>query len=100
MPESVDSPAPESTSTSPSATRAASASSGAPGIRSGAVSTAVTGPWSPTNASARRELLVEPLEHRRVDPRQPLGREGALEEAADAARPGPARADPHRAHSG
>src|SRR5919112_1446981 len=97
MPESVDRPAPDSTTTSPSATSPARASS-EPGsavagstVTGSAVGTAVTPPWCPCPAtraatSGGGDLAVEPA--------QPLGREGALEEAADAAGAVPGGADP------
>src|SRR5215218_6862227 len=98
MPESVDRPAPERTTTSPSATRSASASMPGPAT---AVGTAVTGPSSlaivaRAAGSAGGQLGVQPLEDLVVHAAQALGRERALEEAADAAGPVPGRPDPHR----
>src|SRR3712207_1532326 len=101
MPESVDRPAPESTTTSPSATSAARSSRvpGSAAAGSTAVGTAVTPPWSPSPAtraatSGGGDLAVEPAQELLVHPAQPLGREGALEEAADAAGAVPGGADP------
>src|SRR5688572_648426 len=99
MPESVDSPAPERTTTSPPATRSASASrswtsAGCP--RAGA---AVTGPSSPTTAGPAAgsggEFLLQPLQHGQVHPAQPARGEGSLEEAADTARAVPDSAHAH-----
>src|ERR687893_744735 len=91
MPESVDSPAPESTTAFPSPTRPARASRvpGSAAAGSTAVGTAVTPPWSPSSStraggSGGGDLAVEAAQQVLVDPAQPLGREGALEEAADA----------------
>src|SRR5688572_16997359 len=92
MPESVDSPAPVSTTTSPSRTSPASASR-VPGSAavawSTAVGTAVTSPWCPApstraGSSGSGDLAVQPAEQLLVGPAQPLGREGPLEEATDA----------------
>src|SRR3712207_1246974 len=102
MPESVDSPAPESTTVSPSATRPARASRvpGSAAAGSTAVGTAVTPPWSPSSSSRAAgsgggDLAVQPAQQVVVHAAQPLGRERALEEAADAAGavPGGAHAD-------
>src|SRR3954447_10871134 len=95
MPDSVDSPAPESTTAPPADSR--SVSSSTPSTVAGA---AVTGPSSPRigvrarTGSADRDLAVQPLEQRIVDAGQALGREGALEEPADAPGTGPLAADP------
>src|SRR3712207_4369779 len=102
MPESVDRPAPVSTTTSPSATSPVRSSSvpGSAAAGSTAVGTAVTPPRSPSPAtravtSGGGDLAVEPAQQLLVDPAQPLRRERALEEAADAAGavPGGARPD-------
>src|SRR5918994_5760267 len=106
MPESVDSPAPESTTTSPSATSPARASSvwssrvpGSAAAGSAAVGTAVTPPWSPASStraagSGGGDLAVQPAQEVLVHPAQALGRERALEEAADAAGAVPGGAHP------
>src|SRR5919107_3339158 len=101
MPESVDRPAPESTTTSPSATSAARSSRvpGSAAAGSTAVGTAVTPPWSPSPAtraatSGGSDLAVEPPQQLLVHPAQTLGREGALEEAADATGAVPGGAHP------
>src|SRR4028118_2104593 len=100
MPESVDRPAPVSTTTSPSATSPAR-SSRVPGPAAGrsttawsAVGTAVTPPWSPSSStraarSGVSDLAVQPAQQLLVHPAQAPGREGPLEEAADAAGAGP-----------
>src|SRR5919206_3989718 len=107
MPESVDRPAPESTTTSPSATSAARSSRvpGSAAAGSTAVGTAVTAPWSPSPAtraatSGGSDLPVEAAQQLLVHAAQPLGREGALEEAADATGPVPGGADPHGGQPG
>src|SRR3712207_8346007 len=93
MPESVDSPAPERTTASPSARRSVRASRPvAAGSRAEAGAT-LTPPWcraigrrAASCPSAPGDLPLERLEHPAVDPDQSPGREPALEEAADAAR--------------
>src|SRR5215212_3473264 len=100
MPDSVDSPAPDRTTTSPSATSSASVSRDSASERGGAVGAAVTGPWSlrigqRAARSARGEFAVQPPEHLVVHAAQALRREGALEEAADAGRSGPGGAGAH-----
>src|SRR3954452_5848117 len=97
MPESVDRPAPERTSASPSTSRSASAET--PSTVRGA---AVTGPWSLpgggcARASAGRDRALQPFQQGLVDPAEPLGRERALEEATDAACPGPGGPGAHAA---
>src|SRR3954453_12827446 len=100
MPESVDSPAPDRTTTSPSATRSARASRACAGVApspvlSRAVGAAVTSPWSPDDgrrAGSSGQLAIEAGEQLAVDPAQPLRRKGALEEPADPARALPSRA--------
>src|ERR671917_2246118 len=102
MPESVDRPAPVSTTTSPSATSPARSSrvpGSAAAAGSTAVGTAVTPPWSPSPAtraatSGGSDLAVEPPQQLLVHPAQTLGREGALEEAADATGAVPGGAHP------
>src|SRR5918998_3508448 len=101
MPESVDNPAPESTTAFPSPTRPARASRvpGSAAAGSTAVGTAVTPPWSPSPAtraatSGGSDLAVEPPQQLLVHPAQTLGREGALEEAADATGAVPGGAHP------
>src|SRR4051795_3117845 len=101
MPESVDRPAPESTTTSPSATSPARSSRvpGSAAAGSTAGGAAVTPPWAPSPAtgaaaSGGGDLAVEPAEQLVVHPAQPLRREGALEEAADAAGAVPGGAHP------
>src|SRR3712207_9478452 len=101
MPESVDRPAPDSTTTSPSATSAAR-SSRVPGTTVAgwtAVGTAVTPPWSPSPAtraatSGGSDLAVEPAQQLLVHPAQSRGREGAPAEAADAAGAAPGGTHP------
>src|SRR3954468_5132819 len=98
MPESVERPAPERTTTSPSATRSASASRDPARCSTGGA--AVTAPWSqPIRDRAGRsggaEFAVEPAEDLAVHALEALRREGALEEAADAARAVPGGAHPH-----
>src|SRR3954454_8237485 len=98
IPESVDSPAPESTTTSPSPTssaRASRRSAGAAPVASGAVGAAVTVPWSlvvGARAGAAVQLALQPTQQVPMDPLQALRGEGALEEAADAAGAVPRRA--------
>src|SRR6476661_1280738 len=90
MPESVDSPAPERTTTSPSATRSVSSSSGvAASCSMGAAVTRTSSPRTGDRAASSGEFALEPLQQLVVDPAQPLGREGAFEESADAAGPVP-----------
>src|SRR3954454_22980133 len=92
MPESVHRPAPESTTTSPSATSPARSSRvpGSAAAGSTAGGAAGTPPWCPsppprTATSGGGAPASEPAEQLVVHPAQPLRREGALEEAADAA---------------
>src|ERR671917_1580333 len=108
MPESVDRPAPVSTTTSPSATSPARPSrvpGSAAAAGSTAVGTAVTPPWSPSPStraagSGGRDLAVQPAEQLLVHPAQAPGREGPLEEAADAAGTVPGGAHPDRGEPG
>src|SRR3954466_6524255 len=98
MPESVESPAPERTTTSPSATRSASASTDP--VRGSAVGAAVTGPWSlrivaRAARSPRGEFSLEPVEDLAVHPAEALGREDALEETAAATPAVPGRPHVH-----
>src|SRR3954454_15899689 len=97
MRDSVDRPAPESTTTSPSATSRASAErwSAPIGTVVGADVTRPSSPGSRRRAATSGELAVEPGQHLPVHPRQPLRREGALEEAADPAGALPGGPDPH-----
>src|SRR4051812_16081032 len=108
MPESVDRPAPDSTTASPSASSRSSSSTAAvlPVVRAtSAVGAAGTGSWSlvprPRAAGGRMggsaggDRRVEPLQHLLVHPPEALGGEGALEEPAHPAGALPARADPH-----
>src|SRR3712207_846582 len=108
MPESVDRPAPDRTRTSPSATRSASSSRPGTAVRGGSTAgrAALTGPWSPATATCAAtsddggQLPLEPAEQVVVDPAQALGREGPLEEAADAPGAVPGGAHPHGAAVG
>src|SRR4051794_32422691 len=114
MPESVDRPAPERTRAPPSVSRSASVAT-----PSTVVGTAVTGPsslpgatgavpvagrgWRRLSASSPRsagedasssgpgDRSLEAVQERLVDPGHALRREGAFEEAADAAGAGPRR---------
>src|SRR4051794_15996912 len=67
MPESVDSPAPERTSTSLSESRSASASRAGSPVPGATVSRALTDPWCPLRAGRRRHGSAE-----RPPPRSPV----------------------------
>src|SRR5947208_2039433 len=81
MPESVDRPAPERTSTSPSATRSARASNAGSAVPVGAVSRALTPPSSPSGdqgaAGTRPSLAPQPSSPVRTGPRRPWSEPGA-----------------------